>query len=154
MLKVKSPKDLLNYKNFDLGVGKWILVDQKMINKFADFSGDQQWIHVDVQRASKEMPNGQTIAHGLLTLCLSPTLGKNQLEIKNLKLSINYGIDKVRFTTPVRVNSKVRMNSVITEIIEKDSGIILLKIKRLIEIEGQTKPAMVAETLSLLYPKD
>jgi acyl dehydratase len=154
MLKVKSPKDLLNYKNFDLGVGKWILVDQKMINKFADFSGDQQWIHVDVQRASKEMPNGQTIAHGLLTLCLSPTLGKNQLEIKNLKLSINYGIDKVRFTSPVRVNSKVRMNSVITEIIEKDSGIILLKIKRLIEIEGQTKPAMVAETLSLLYPKD
>jgi len=154
MLKVKSPKDLLNYKNFDLGVGKWILVDQKMINKFADFSGDQQWIHVDVQRASKEMPNGQTIAHGLLTLCLSPTLGKNQLEIKNLKLSINYGIDKVRFTTPVRVNSKVRMNSVITEIIEKERGIILLKIKRLIEIEGQTKPAMVAETLSLLYPKD
>jgi acyl dehydratase len=154
MLKVKSPKDLLNYKNFDLGVGEWILVDQKMINKFADFSGDQQWIHVDVQRASKEMPNGQTIAHGLLTLCLSPALGKNQLEIKNLKLSINYGIDKVRFTTPVRVNSKVRMNSVITEIIEKDSGIILLKIKRLIEIEGQTKPAMVAETLSLLYPKD
>ena len=154
MLKVKSPKDLLNYKNFDLGVGEWILVDQKMINKFADFSGDQQWIHVDVQRASKEMPNGQTIAHGLLTLCLSPTLGKNQLEIKNLKLSINYGIDKVRFTTPVRVNSKVRMNSVITEIIEKERGIILLKIKRLIEIEGQTKPAMVAETLSLLYPKD
>ena len=154
MLKVKSPKDLLNYKNFDLGVGEWILVDQKMINKFADFSGDQQWIHVDVQRASKEMSRGQTIAHGLLTLCLSPTLGKNQLEIKNLKLSINYGIDKVRFTTPVRVNSKVRMNSVITEIIEKDSGIILLKIKRLIEIEGQTKPAMVAETLSLLYPKD
>ena len=100
------------------------------------------------------MPNGQTIAHGLLTLCLSPALGKNQLEIKNLKLSINYGIDKVRFTAPVRVNSKVRMNSVITEIIEKDSGIILLKIKRLIEIEGQTKPAMVAETLSLLYPKD
>ena len=154
MLKVKSPKDLLNYKNFDLGVGEWILVDPNMINKFADFLGDQQWIHVDVQRASKEMPNGQTIAHGLLTLCLSPTLGKNQLEIKNLKLSINYGIDKVRFTTPVRVNSKVRMNSVITEIIEKERGIILLKIKRLIEIEGQTKPAMVAETLSLLYPKD
>ena len=154
MLKVKSPKDLLNYKNFDLGVGEWILIDQNMINKFADFSGDQQWIHVDVQRASKEMPNGQTIAHGLLSLCLSPTLGKNQLEIKNLKLSINYGIDKVRFTAPVRVNSKVRMNSVITDIVEKDSGIILLKIKRLIEIEGQTKPAMVAETLSLLYPKD
>ena len=154
MLKVKSPKDLLNYKNFDLGVGEWILVDQNMINKFADFLGDQQWIHVDAQRASKEMPNGQTIAHGLLTLCLSPALGKNQLEIKNLKLSINYGIDKVRFTAPVRVNSKVRMNSVITDIIEKDSGIILLKIKRLIEIEGQTKPAMVAETLSLLYPKD
>jgi acyl dehydratase len=142
----------LNYKNFDLGVGEWILVDQAMVNKFTTLSGDQQWIHVDVQRAAKEIPNGQTIAHGLLTLCLSPTLGKNQLDIRSLKLSIDYGIDKVRFTAPVRVNSKVRMNSVIVDIIEKDDGIILLKIKRLIEIKGQIKSAMAAETLSLLYP--
>jgi len=109
MLKVQNSKDLLHYKNFDLGVGERILVDQAMVNKFATLSGDQQWIHVDVQRASKEMPNGQTITHGLLTLSLSPTLEKNQLEIGNLKLSINYGIDKVRFTAPVRINSKVRM---------------------------------------------
>ncbi len=142
----------MNYKNFDLGVGEWILVDQAMVNKFTTLSGDQQWIHVDVQRAAKEIPNGQTIAHGLLTLCLSPTLGKNQLDIRSLKLSIDYGIDKVRFTAPVRVNSKVRMNSVIVDIIEKDDGIILLKIKRLIEIKGQIKSAMAAETLSLLYP--
>jgi acyl dehydratase len=152
LLIIKEPKELKNFKNFDLGTGKWLEVNQKLINKFADLSGDNQWIHVDVERALSDMPNGQTIAHGLLTLCLSPEMGKGQLKIEKLKLIINYGIDRVRFTSPVEVNSRIRMRSIIKDASDRGDNSILLRINRSIEIEGQKKPAMIAETLSLIYP--
>ena len=110
MLSIKDPKELTNFKNFDLGYGDWVLIDQKLINDFAEVSGDNQWIHVDVKRASTDMPEGQTIAHGLLTLCLSTKMGQEQLKIENTKLIINYGIDNLRFTSPVKVNSRIRMH--------------------------------------------
>jgi len=138
--------------NHDLGYGEWILIDQKKINEFASLSGDHQWIHVDTDRAVSEMPDGKTIAHGLLTLCMSADLAGNVLKIEQLKQSINYGIDKVRFTSPVKVGTKIRMNSIIEDVKERDNGVIYLKIKRVVEIEDGERPAMVASTISLLYP--
>ena len=153
MLVVSEPKDLLDHKNHNLGYGEWILIDQKKINEFASISGDHQWIHVDTDRAVNEMPDGKTIAHGLLTLCMSADLAGNVLKIEQLKQSINYGIDKVRFTSPVKVGTKIRMNSVIEDVTERDNGVIYLKIKRVVEMEYGERPAMVASTISLLYPK-
>ena len=153
MLVVSEPKDLLNHINHNLGYGEWILIDQKKINEFASISGDHQWIHVDTDRAVNEMPDGKTIAHGLLTLCMSADLAGNVLKIEQLKQSINYGIDKVRFTSPVKVGTKIRMNSVIEDVTERDNGVIYLKIKRVVEMEDGERPAMVASTISLLYPK-
>ena len=152
MLVVSEPKDLLDHINHNLGYGEWILIDQKKINEFASISGDHQWIHVDTDRAVNEMPDGRTIAHGLLTLCMSADLAGNVLKIEQLKQSINYGIDKVRFTSPVKVGTKIRMNSVIEDVTERDNGVIYLKIKRVVEMEDGEKPAMVASTISLLYP--
>ena len=152
MLVVSEPKDLLDHINHNLGYGEWILIDQKKINEFASISGDHQWIHVDTDRAVNEMPDGKTIAHGLLTLCMSADLAGNVLKIEQLKQSINYGIDKVRFTSPVQVGTKIRMNSVIEDVTERDNGVIYLKIKRVVEMEDGERPAMVASTISLLYP--
>ena len=152
MLVVSEPKDLLGHINHNLGYGGWILIDQKKINEFASISGDHQWIHVDTDRAVNEMPDGKTIAHGLLTLCMSADLAGNVLKIEQLKQSINYGIDKVRFTSPVKVGTKIRMNSVIEDVTERDNGVIYLKIKRVVEMEDEERPAMVASTISLLYP--
>ena len=152
MLVVSKPADLLSHINYDLGHGDWILVDQKKIDEFASISGDYQWIHVDTERAVNEMPDGKTIAHGLLTLCMSAALAGNVLKIERLKQSINYGIDKVRFTSPVKVGNRIRMNSVIEDVIERDGGVIYLKIKRTVEIENEDRPAMIASTISLLYP--
>ena len=152
MLVVSEPKDLLHHINHDLGHGEWVLIDQKKINEFALVSGDHQWIHVDADRAVNEMPDGKTIAHGLLTLCMSADLARNVLKIEQLKQSINYGIDKVRFTSPVKVGTKIRMNSIIEDVKERDNGVIYLKIKRVVETEDGERPAMVASTISLLYP--
>ncbi|MFL2800879.1 MAG: MaoC family dehydratase [Paracoccaceae bacterium] len=152
MLVVSEPKDLLHHINHDLGHGEWVLIDQKKINEFASVSGDHQWIHVDADRAVNEMPDGKTIAHGLLTLCMSADLARNVLKIEQLKQSINYGIDKVRFTSPVKVGTKIRMNSIIEDVKERDNGVIYLKIKRVVEIEDGERPAMIASTISLLYP--
>ena len=98
------------------------------------------------------MPDGKTIAHGLLTLCMSADLAGNVLKIEQLKQSINYGIDKVRFTSPVKVGTKIRMHSIIEDVKERDNGVIYLKIKRVVEIKDGERPAMVASTISLLYP--
>ena len=152
MLSIKDPKELKNFKSFNLGSGNWILIDQNLINEFAEVSGDNQWIHIDTERASTDMPAGQTIAHGLLTLCLSTKMGQEQLKIENTKLIINYGIDNLRFTSPVKVNSRIRMHSLIKDVTLRKDESILLRIKRVIEIEKQEKPAMVTETLSLIYP--
>ena len=152
MLVVSEPKDLLHHINHDLGYGEWVLIDQKKINEFASVSGDHQWIHVDADRAVNEMPDGKTIAHGLLTLCMSAELARDVLKIEQLKQSINYGIDKVRFISPVKVGTKIRMNSIIEDVKERDNGVIYLKIKRVVEIEDGERPAMIASTISLLYP--
>ena len=151
MLKVRYPQDLKKFENYDLGCSDWFLIDQKLINAFAKLSGDDQWIHIDTDRALNEMPEGKTIAHGLLTLCISPTLGKDKIHIENLKQTLNYGIDKVRFISPVKVDSFIRLRSKIAQVTLRDDDTVLVRIERTIEIKGVEKLAMYAETLSLMY---
>ena len=154
MLKVRSPQDLKNFENYDLGCSDWFLIDQELINAFAKLSGDDQWIHVDTHRALSDMPEGKTIAHGLLSLCISPSLGKNKIQVQNLKHTLNYGIDKVRFISPVKVGSFIRLKSKIAQVTLRDDDSVLVRIERIMEIKGIEKLAMYAETLSLMYRAD
>ena len=154
MLKLNHPTDLKKFENYELGFSDWFLIDQQLINAFAQLSGDDQWIHVDTERALNEMPEGKTIAHGLLTLCISPSLGKNKIHIENLKHTFNYGIDKVRFISPVKVGSFIRLKSKIAEVKIRDDNTVLVRIERTMEIKGFKKLAMYAETLSLMYSRD
>ena len=151
MLKVRFPQDLKKFENYDLGYSDWFLIDQELINAFAKLSGDDQWIHVDIDRAFNEMPAGKTIAHGLLSLCISPSLGKNKIHIENLKHTLNYGIDKVRFISPVRVGSFIRLKSKIAKVTVRDDASVLVRIEKIMEIKGIERVAMYAETLSLMY---
>ena len=154
MLKVRYPQDLKKFENFDLGCSDWFLIDQELIDAFAKLSGDDQWIHIDSDRALNEMPEGKTIAHGLLTLCVSPTLGNNKIHIEFLKHTLNYGIDKVRFISPVKVGSFIRLKSKIAQVTLRDDYSVLLRIERIMEIKGTERLAMYAETLSLMYPAE
>jgi acyl dehydratase len=133
----------------ELGVGEWHTVTQEQINQFADATGDHQWIHVDPERA-KEGPFGTTIAHGYLTLSLLPVLGGGGLPISGAKMGINYGLDRVRFPAPVPAGSRVRARRKLLEVKEGD-GFVQIKIEVTIEIEGQNRPACVAESLSRAY---
>src|SRR5713226_4425854 len=109
MLKVETPKDLLGLVGRELGPSEWITVDQAMIDKFADATGDHQWIHIDVERAKRDMPGGKTIAHGFLTLSLIAGLAHQTHDIRGRSRGINYGSDRVRFTAPVPSGSRVRL---------------------------------------------
>jgi acyl dehydratase len=135
----------------DNGTTDWILIDQAKINGFAEVTGDHQWIHVDIERATHG-PFGTPIAHGFLTLALLPVFSyAGKYMIEGAKMSINYGLNKVRFINPVPVGSRVRSKMVITAIEEKKPGQILVTNTHTIEIEGQEKPACVAEALGMIF---
>src|SRR2546427_10863505 len=108
-LKVEYPKDLLKLVGRELGPSEWLLVTQEMIDKFAEATGDHQWIHVDVERAKREMPGGKTIAHGYLTLSLLPRLAPTLMKIEKRKRGLNYGSNKIRFISPVPAGSRIRL---------------------------------------------
>jgi acyl dehydratase len=149
---IDTPKDLKNHVGEDFGVSEWVTVDQAMIDKFAEATGDHQWIHVDVERAKKEMPGGKTIAHGFLTLSLLPRLGALIWKIEHRSRGVNYGLNKLRFTAPVPVGSRVRLRQKLLAAEDvKDAG-IRATFENVIEIEGQTQPALIAEALSISYP--
>ena len=141
-------KDLPGLVGTEVGVSDWLLVDQDRVNKFADATGDHQWIHVDVERATKEI--GGPIAHGYLTLSLIPFLSQGMLPVKGVTRGINYGSDKVRFTNMVRVGKRVRLRQKLLGV-EPKSGGIQLRSQCTVEIEGEDRPACVAETLSLIF---
>jgi acyl dehydratase len=134
----------------EIGVSDWVEITQERINQFADATGDHQWIHVDVERAKKEMPGGKTIAHGYLTLSLIPWLTGGMLRVEGVTRGINYGSNKVRFTNMVTVGSRVRARQKLL-VAEQRSGGMQLTNEVTIEIEGQQRPACVAETISLIY---
>jgi acyl dehydratase len=128
-----------------LGYSDWVVVTQEQVNQFADATGDDQWIHVDVERA-KESPFGGTIAHGYLTMSMSNGLVPRILQLRGFTMGINYGVDKVRFPAPVKVGQRVRAGVEITEVTDVPGGIQLKKYIT-IEVEGSEKPACVIESI-------
>ena len=146
-----SPAELLAAQGETLGTSDWVEVTQDRINTFADATGDHQWIHVDVARATAESPFGGPIAHGFLTVSLLPMLSWQIWTVEGTKLAVNYGMNKLRFPSPVRVGSKVRSTAVLTEVTEVAGGGLQLVVSSTVEIEGGSKPACVAEMVSRLY---
>ena len=151
MLIVEHPKDLKQHIGKMLGPSEWITVDQAMIDKFAEATGDHQWIHVDVERAKKEMPGGKTIAHGFLTLSLLPRLAPMLLQVKHRKRGINYGSNKIRFTNTVPAGSRIRLRQTIKNVEDVPGNGVRVTYESVIEIEGQERPAMVAENIGIMY---
>ena len=143
--------ELAQYVGKELGRSEWLTIDQERINLFAEATGDFKFIHVDPVKAAKK-PFGSTIAHGFLTLSLIPKLMEDILVLpEGLKMVVNYGLDSVRFIQPVKVGSRVRLKVDLSEAIEKKPGQWLLKATTTLEIEGQDKPAYIAEPLSLCF---
>lgn len=132
----------------EIGVSDWLAIEQARIDAFADATGDHQWIHVDVERATKEL--GAPIAHGYLTLSLLPKLSAQLLQIGGATRVINYGADRVRFTSMVPVGKRVRLRQRCLSV-ENKAGGKLLKMASTMELEGSDRPAFVAETLMLVF---
>ena len=151
MLKLEKPQDLIQHVGEELGPSEWLTVTQEMIDKFADATGDHQWIHVDVERAKKEMPGGKTIAHGYLTLSLLPRLAPTLMTIEKRKRGLNYGSNKVRFTAPVPAGARVRLRQKLVNVEPVDDNGFRVTSQMTMEVEGSSRPAMVAETLGIVY---
>lgn len=132
----------------ELGVSEWVAITQDRIDMFADATGDRQWIHVDAERAAAG-PFGATIAHGYLTLSMLPFLGAQVFAFAGDVARVNYGLNKVRFVSPVRVGSKVRSRVEMLEVADIEKG-QRVTLQHTIEIKGDDKPACVAETVTLL----
>jgi len=130
----------------EIGISDWHVVDQCMINAFAALTGDRQWIHVDPERARQELPQGRTLAHGFLTLSLMSQLHAQAVHIGGVRRVINYGLNRVRFPAPVLAGARIRSRSVLVAI-EEMADSVQLTWKITIEVEGQAKPALVAEWL-------
>ena len=153
MLSLNSIDELKNYIGKTTGTSPWIDVTQKRINEFAKATEDFQWIHIDEDKA-KEGPFGSTIAHGFLTLSLAPWMGYNTYKVKNIAHSVNYGLDRVRFLSPVKADSKVRGSYKLLEVQEFKGNGYRVKNELTIEIQNNERPACVAETIAVLYPED
>ena len=147
---ISSFEDLKALEGLEVGVSDWLLISQEHINKFANLTHDHQWIHVDVERAKKEMPGGTTIAHGYLTLSMIPAMTAGFLEFTNLKMGINYGLNRVRFTNMVAVDSRIRARSVVKTVRQRSEAIQLIG-ETSVEIEGESKPACIVETVSFFH---
>ncbi len=145
-----SVEDLTSHVGEEIGVSSWTTLDQARIREFAHCTGDHQWIHVDVERAKKEMPGGKTIAHGFLTLSLLPMLGDSVYRIRKTSRGINYGSNRVRFTNPVQVGSRVRLHQKLKAVEPVEGGQRLI-LESTVEIEGQSRPALVAEAIFLAF---
>jgi acyl dehydratase len=150
-MKVVPYADLEKYAGQEIGHSDWVLIDQARVNKFADATGDHQWIHVDIERAKRELPTKGTIAHGYLTVSLIPMFAAQILKIDGVSRGINYGSNKVRFTSMVPVGSRVRGKLKILTVDGKAGGKQITS-EYTIEIEGQDRPACVAETIGIVYP--
>ena len=150
---IKSFDELNALKGGVLGVSDYYEITQEQINMFADATNDHQWIHVDVERAKKESPFGNTIAHGYLTVSLLPFLWEQIVDVQNLKLQVNYGIEKLKFNQAVVVNSKVRLEAKVNEVLNL-RGITKAFIGVKLEIEGNRKPAYDGEVVFLYHFMD
>ncbi|MCC5808855.1 MAG: MaoC family dehydratase [Ectothiorhodospiraceae bacterium] len=152
MRVIENVDALFDLEGQELGVSEWVTVDQERINLFADATGDHQWIHIDVERAEKESPYGTTIAHGYLTLSLLPMLSKQVFQVKNVKASINYGLNRLRFTGPVRAGDQVQLRLTLKSVTRRDDGQVQVISSAEITVKGSDRPACVAETVALHLP--
>jgi acyl dehydratase len=146
-LTVSGIDELKDLVGQTIGPGEWREVTQEMIDTFADLSGDDQWIHVDVERAKTESPFGTTVAHGNLTLSLIDGFRRGILESTGFKLGVNYGWNKVRFPAPVPAGSKVRASVEVLTVDDVGGGWFQVTQRWTIEVEGSEKPACVAESV-------
>jgi len=147
---IRSIDDAKALEGQEVGVSDWTVIDQNRIDQFAEATADYQWIHVDTERAAREMPDGKTIAHGYLTLALIPGLTGNFVHVENLTRAINFGVNKVRFYTPVQVGNRVRARARVMQA-RRRAGALLLPSEVSIEVDGARKPACVAETLGMYF---
>lgn len=152
MLILDTPYDLEAHVGKVLGQTDWVEVTQPMIDDFARLSGDDNWIHVDVERARRELPDGRTIAHGMLTFSLMSGMGGEIVQVRERGRGINYGSNKVRFTSPVQVGARIRLERSLVAF-ERMEGGVRLTYGNSMYREGQERPVMVAETLNLMYEK-
>lgn len=143
--------DLSSLAGREIGVSDWVMLDQAKVNLFADATGDHQWIHVDVERAKREMATGGTIVHGYLTLSLIPKFMYELLEITGISQMINYGANKVRFTNMVPTGSRVRGRLKVISAEKKGAG-TTMNYEMVLEIEGQERPACIAEVIMMAFP--
>jgi acyl dehydratase len=134
----------------EVGTSDWVLIDQERVNLFADATDDHQWIHVDVERAERESPFGEPVAHGFLTLSLLPRLTSEIMEVRGVTTKVNYGLDKVRFIAAVAVGSRVRARQTLKSVEARGQGRYMLRNTVTIEIEDNDKPACIADSLSLI----
>jgi acyl dehydratase len=150
-LTVDNPKELLKHVGRELGPSEWFTVEQAQIDRFADATGDHQWIHVDVARAAREMPGGKTIAHGFLTLALVPRMAATLLHVTRRARGINYGSNKVRFTNAVPAGSRIRLRQRLAEVVEVPGNGVRITSEMTVELEGHERPALVAEVIGVQY---
>ena len=151
-MKTVDVNKLEDIKGQDMGHSEWMAIDQDRINKFADATDDHQWIHIDTERAIKELPTKSTIAHGFLSLSLLVPLASQVWSISGAKMMINYGLNKVRFINMVPVGSKVRLGIKISDVNKLDNGGTQVITEATLEIDGQDKPAYVAESIMVAFP--
>jgi acyl dehydratase len=148
VLIISSIAEAVEAVGQELGVSDWLIVTQDRIDAFAGATGDNQWIHVDVERAREESPYQTTIAHGFLTLSLIPALSRGNYRVENAKMGINYGLNKVRFLAPVPVGSRIRLRSDLVDAKRVDTTIVDLTVRQTVELDGSVKPAAVAEVIA------
>jgi acyl dehydratase len=135
----------------EVGVSDWIEITQDRINQFAEATGDEQWIHVDTERAARESPGGTTIAHGLLSLSLIPMFIRSIIGVKGLKNTLNYGANRIRYLTPVPAGSRLRARVTVMEAEDVPPDALRVTYKVTIELEGGKRPACVAEVIGQHY---
>lgn len=150
MVELERPEDIAQYVGKPLGVSEWITIDQKMIDSFAALTGDDHWIHVDVERAAREMPQGKTIVHGFLTLAMIPFLQRSVYRIARRGRGLNYGCNRVRFPGPLPVGARVRLHQAV-KAADRVDGAVRITFECTIEVEGEARPAVVAETVLQIY---
>ena len=151
MRMVETPEALRALIGQELGASDWLEVTQDLIDRFAEVTGDHQWIHVDVERAKREMPGGKTIAHGYLLLSLLPKLGAGIYKLSWPTRSINYGSDKVRIVNPVKASARIRLRQSLVAVEDGAPGAHRITVRQTLEIEGEAKPAMIADTIRMSF---
>lgn len=147
-----QPSDFASYIGKQIGTSEWVTLDQQKIDAFAVLTGDDHWIHVDLERAQNEMPDGKTLVHGFLTLSLIPYLQRTVFSVTNRGKGLNYGCNRIRFTSPLQVGSRVRLHQTVKACELLPNG-ARMTFDCTIEVEGKEKPALVAETLVQIFDK-